>query len=441
MNKKLNLTTFIMLGVAIVISITSFIISICSITKTTYYGIFVEGIEVTNKNASNILKDGTVKYSNKDNVLTLNNAKIESVDYGILSNNDLTIKLIGDNTINVSGEDDISGIAALETLSEKNLSIIGNGSLTITTNNTSGELNYGIYCNNIAIENPNINLFVGNSTYSYGYSVGIECNKFTLYSGKLNISTGEAVESVGISSDNNFTMYGEFIDGSIDEETQDVLMNFTSEIDIQAGTAKYYSIGIFCNSNLTLNGGEVKAVGGTSINGDSYGIEVVGNISTNDGYLQGLGGIAKYYSEGVTCHSSIIANEGVLIGDSTEANESYGVVANGNISCYGGHVWASAQNGKTLTSGLYCKGDIEIAIGGSIASISTTTLTDSFGLMCDGKVTIDDGMILAEGDTTAFSEDINLDYPGDYHIYAEDESEISATELATAKYAFIVKNI
>ena len=67
------------------------------------YGLTVGGVKVTSNNASNVFGDGKVSFDAGESILTLNNANIEpEVEaYGIeyTQNSNLTIKLIGTNTI------------------------------------------------------------------------------------------------------------------------------------------------------------------------------------------------------------------------------------------------------------------------------------------------------------------------------------------------------
>ena len=99
--------------------------------ETTSYNLWVGGVEVTSDNASNITGKGitgTVTYDDSTKTLTLNNVNIDSVysfrnwagtdSAGIYVssdfNGDLTIKLVGENTITgkLTGSD-ISGYGFL----------------------------------------------------------------------------------------------------------------------------------------------------------------------------------------------------------------------------------------------------------------------------------------------------------------------------------------
>ena len=85
------------------------------------YYIAVNGIDVTSENCTDVLKDGTVSYDPKTKTLTLKNADLSSIwAHGV----DLTLKLVGTNTVSMNGESEGLIIA-------QGLTITGDGSLTV----------------------------------------------------------------------------------------------------------------------------------------------------------------------------------------------------------------------------------------------------------------------------------------------------------------------
>jgi hypothetical protein len=155
--------------------------------EATRYYIYVNGTELTSENASVDAGSGTVSYNPDTKELTLNNATINSTmnmsgysSYGVISitdSEDVTIKLVGTNTITNTG--DSRGIHA-----HCNLTITGSGSLTIdtvgngifaeipanspstakdvtvkdTTLNVKSSASDGIYCGNLVIDNSAVDL-------------------------------------------------------------------------------------------------------------------------------------------------------------------------------------------------------------------------------------------------------------------------------------------
>lgn len=85
------------------------------------YYIDVNGIDVTSENCTDVLKDGIVSYDPKTKTLTLKNADLSSIwAHGV----DLTLKLVGTNTVSMNGESEGLIIA-------QGLTITGDGSLTV----------------------------------------------------------------------------------------------------------------------------------------------------------------------------------------------------------------------------------------------------------------------------------------------------------------------
>ncbi len=94
----------------------------------------MNGVQVTDDNASDILGDGTASYNASSNTLTLNGAEItKSIDMisapGIASSEELTIVLVGTNSINMTS----SSTSANGITTQNGLTIKGSGTLEITT--------------------------------------------------------------------------------------------------------------------------------------------------------------------------------------------------------------------------------------------------------------------------------------------------------------------
>ena len=118
---------------------------------TDEYGIWVSGISVERSNQGDILGDGTVSYDASNNVLIFNNATIEYEDTVVYSTIDLHIQLIGENKIICTDEEYGIGIYAGDSRLNKDLAILGDGSLTIEFQNKGGEA-AGISAANLTIE-------------------------------------------------------------------------------------------------------------------------------------------------------------------------------------------------------------------------------------------------------------------------------------------------
>ncbi len=92
------------------------------------YYIDVNENDVTSQNCTDVLGDGTVSYDPETETLTLNNAKLYQIWAG---KTDLTLKLVGANT--VSGNGECEGLIIAH-----GLTITGNGSLTVTSSQENG---------------------------------------------------------------------------------------------------------------------------------------------------------------------------------------------------------------------------------------------------------------------------------------------------------------
>lgn len=127
-----------------------FAVIVCLAIAKEGYGIYVAGVAVTRSNEDDILGDGTVYYDSNNNLLVLNNATIESENTVVYSKIDLHITLIGENELICTTEGYGIGIYAGDYNLNKDLAIIGDGSLTIRIPNATGEA-AGISAENLIV--------------------------------------------------------------------------------------------------------------------------------------------------------------------------------------------------------------------------------------------------------------------------------------------------
>ena len=105
-----------------------------------YYDLWVQGIQVSDRNAADILGDGTVTYDAATNTLYLNNATIGGAEAGIKAVGDLNLHITGSNSITtVESETGAHGIYT----DNGALTIDGTGSLSIHSAAAVGA-SYGI---------------------------------------------------------------------------------------------------------------------------------------------------------------------------------------------------------------------------------------------------------------------------------------------------------
>ena len=146
------------------------------------------GVLITPENYTDVLGDGTVSYDPTTNILTLNNYVYNGVGaddgdigyYGLVADipaEGLTIVLVGENSITVSGSES----AGIILFGSGDLIIKGNGSLSInsgmfgiTVQTDSGKL---------TIENAKFNI-----TTTGAMAIGVQANDFVMNSGNLKIT-------------------------------------------------------------------------------------------------------------------------------------------------------------------------------------------------------------------------------------------------------------
>lgn len=205
------------------------------------YDVWVEGVQVTSANASDVLGDGTVSYAPITGgtlpTLTLTNANITNAyeyDYnpfskavaGILVEGDLNLVLVGNNSIGGSSFDTTKVASAGIYVRDGDLYILGTGSLTAT----GGKAN---------------NRSLGMSVESFGKNLTI--------SGEANVTAigGSAFYSDGVFTNGSLT-----IDGA----------SLTAMSDSSGESTKSCGVNLgYNNSNLTvINGGSLNAVGGNA---------------------------------------------------------------------------------------------------------------------------------------------------------------------------------
>lgn len=128
--KAFRIIISILLALTMIIS-AFFAVFFCLYFAKDPYGIYVAGIAVNRSNQDDVLGDGTVYYDPLNQLLTLDNATIESEDTVVYSMIDLHIQLIGENKVVCTNEEYCVGIYAGNHNLNKDLAFLGDGSLTV----------------------------------------------------------------------------------------------------------------------------------------------------------------------------------------------------------------------------------------------------------------------------------------------------------------------
>lgn len=277
------------------------------------YNVWVAGIQVTSLNADDVLGDtdegATVTYDAETKTLTLNNANIAVDDsrFAIYAEQDLTISLVGTNSVTLAGSAEISGLAwesALDggyTVPEPAAPIgCKGGSLTIQGDDSHGSLKAA---NEAEIKYLN--------DLGSLMSVGI-------------VATGTVhVENAEVEATANFTY--------------------------QSNGAKEHSYGIFAGQGIVVDGADVIAAGDEAI--QSAGIyALTGDISLNGNVIASGGRAVNHENPYAAFSAGIYASEGSvnimdgIVGATaaglTEGGAAYGIFGYSGISITGGKVHA-----------------------------------------------------------------------------------------------------
>jgi len=199
--------------------------------------IYVQGVEVTKENRTDVLGDKTVSFDYDTMTLTLKNADITDIDeypaVGIGQYTPVTIRLEGENTItgNYLQEENIYGI-----ISYSRLKICGPGSLDVSMENTGGTYVYGIYSIDLTVS---ADLDIKFSAGTGGYQCGIAGNKIVFDNSSTTITALKAEDgpvAYGIGSEyGGVTLKGDS-DIKVASNVGISLARISDRLDVQAGS-------------------------------------------------------------------------------------------------------------------------------------------------------------------------------------------------------------
>ena len=278
--------------------------------------------------------------------LTLNNATITQGALGgaaiwYYRGSDLNIDLVGTNTVtgpSGSGSGASYGIFAWDPNELIDLTISGDGSLTVTGGGTVSE-SYGICTDNLIVQSGTVNA-TGEDGEEDSYGIYAD-NDLTISGGAVNATGGDSEEdSFGIYADNDFTISG----GAVNATGGD-------------GVEDSYGINAY---DVTISGGDVTATGGTvnatSEDGaeDSYGIYAANDFTISGGAVTATGGDSAedsygIYADYVTITGGTVTAEG---GTAGEKSAGIDIVA---LTISGGTVTATGNTSGVYGSSKECK--------------------------------------------------------------------------------------
>lgn len=193
------------------------------------YDLFVAGVPVTTGNKGDILGNGMVSYHSSTNTLIFNNAVIETESALVNSSMDLKINLIGENKCTIRNGENISAISACDYDLYKDLSINGEGSLTIDLQNVGSNMQ-GIVAENLLVgSNVTVNMS--------------ECENIS--NGIVCASSLILVDGASVTVNNSAAKYSSAV-------------RVRGNLLLEAGTSM----------NISVKAGAVETCKGLSINGD-----------------------------------------------------------------------------------------------------------------------------------------------------------------------------
>lgn len=278
------------------------------------YDIYVAGKLVNATNADDILGDGTVYYDAVNNTLTFNNATIESENWPVYSKKDLNIELIGENKLVCKNKEYSAGVYAGDYQLSKDLSFIGDGSLTIEIPDKCGEA-VGIFASGLTVT-TDINIKTSDCENKVH---GIVCDSSLVVANKATITVNNGAGKNSIA----FRVRGNAL--------------------FEEGTAL----------NISANPGTTEFCKGLSVSGDLFlgkdtAFEVLVDDSSTDlgecirvsGLMEvGVGSTVKASAKNayaIECFGSIEANNGATVSAVSDKKDS-------DIFCSGAVVNCGAE--------------------------------------------------------------------------------------------------
>ena len=289
------------------------------------YGISVAGTPVTRDNEDDILGDDTVYYDSENNILVFDNATIEFEDTVVYSKIDLQIELIGENKIVCTNEEYGIGIYAGNYLLNKDLAIMGEGSLLIELPNANGDAAgisaaelivatdltvitsdcenaaHGIVCASSLLIVDNGNITVNNGASKYSSAVRVRGNALfeagtTL---KISVNPGSSGVCKGLNiSGDLFLGEDTSLDVSIDDGSTDLgeCIRVSGLMEIRRGSTVTASAknthAIECFGTIEANDGATISAVSDKNDADIFCSGAVVNRGAKiDGEIDAIGGI------------------------------------------------------------------------------------------------------------------------------------------------------
>ena len=286
------------------------------------YGIYVAGVAVNRDNDDDILGDGTVYYDESNNVLTFNNATIECEGTVVYSKIDLLVQLIGENKIICTDEEYGIGIYAGDSSLNKDLAILGDGSLTIEFPNASGEA-AGISAANLTVASD-LTVITPNCDRAVN---GIVCTSSLLVVNKATVTVNNGAATKFSSAvrvrGNAFFEEGATLKTSTNPGTTEICKGFTVNGDLFLG--KDTTLDVSIDDSNTDQGECIRISGlmeigaGSTVNASAKktnAIECFGSIEVNKDVA--ISAVSDHNDADIFCSGAVV-NRGAKIDGEMDA--------------------------------------------------------------------------------------------------------------------------
>ena len=280
-----------------------------NLLRTAVYDIYVAGKLVNATNADDILGDGTVYYDVYNNILTFDNATIESEDWPLYSKKDLNIELIGKNKFVCNKKEYSAGVYAGDNNLGKDLAFTGDGSLTIEIPNKCGEA-VGIFASDLTVTTD----IIVKTPDCENKVHGIVCDSSLLVAGKgtITVNNGAANNSVGVRVRGNALFEEETaLKVSVNPGTTEICKGLSVSGDMFLG--KDTSLEVVVDDENTDRGECIRVSGlmeigiGSTVTAsakNSYAIECFGSIEANNGAV--ISAVSDKKDSDIFCSGAVV---------------------------------------------------------------------------------------------------------------------------------------
>lgn len=441
-------------GLALVLALCLTLLSVSALAADEPYNLWVNNIQVTDANATDVLGDAdegaTVSYDAATNTLTLNGATLSgSHDAGyfkanIYAKNDLNIVLEGSNSIG-SGED-------CAILAESDLKISGSGRLTCSdSENDAAFEGHGIYCDgDLKVERATLNFYVENN--------GIYCWNGDVELNSANINIESKSENSNCISGNNITITGGDVElVSYGEERYDSYGIYGDIVEICDAKVeiKAYYCGIYSSEALKVTGKNTSLSVSLMDNSDADRKAVYAPyISVNDAIYPGelkalvvengeVSSLTALTPTEVYVNGVDIKSGSSVTGASYNAATNTLTLTNANLSK--GHVYYEEED-YGVGAVIYADGDLNIVlVGKNTVTASDGSINYFDGINIGGALTlsgggsltvisnnskaidVDDNVCIASGKLIAAGHTEGIDIGDDLYVLEGVEIEATST--------------